>query len=348
MEKERISDEIDDLIVTYLAEGLEAGRSERLREWIAASPENQQYFRQMQEIWMASMDENRLRQFNKEEAYKRFLVHTAARKTTAVRKKRSPFLQPFLYGAAAVILLLLVSYVSYWQGEKRLKNQFADIAVEAPLGSRTKVYLPDSTLVWLNAGSKISYSQGFGVNERQLQLSGEGYFEVTRNVHLPFEVRTKELQVKVLGTKFNFKNYPEDEEASVSLLEGKVLVNNTVKKNDRVNLVPDQKVFLNKKTGAMRLLKVNAQYSAEWTNGFLFFDEELLPDIIKKLERSYNVKISLADQSLQTFRFYGNFIRKENTIQEILEMLASTDKLKYKIRGKNIELSSTSKREGPH
>ena len=214
------------------------------------------------------------------------------------------------------------------------------MVVEAPLGSKTRLYLPDGTLVWLNAGSTITYSQGFGVEERKLKLSGEGYFEVTRNKQLPFEITTKELQLKVLGTKFNFRNYPEDEEVSVSLLEGKVCLRNYLKNDALCYLEPDQKAILNKKNGKLMVSASEARYTAEWTNGFLFFDEELLPDIIKELERSYNVKIHLEDNSLETFRFYGNFVRKEQTIQEILEMLASTGKLEYRINERDIYLSA--------
>lgn len=107
---------------------------------------------------------------------------------------------------ASVLLLLIVSTISYWWGEHRLQRRFADIVVEAPLVGKTRLILPDSTLVWLNAGSKISYSQGFGVKDRHLQLNGEGYFEVRKDVKLPFDVKTRKLNVTVLGTKFNFRN----------------------------------------------------------------------------------------------------------------------------------------------
>lgn len=333
--------DIDELITTYLTDGLDVESQKQLQDWLASSPENKKYFLRMQEVWFASIHHDTMKRFNKDDAYQRFLIRTAREKarSSIPARKRKVSLIPYLYGAAAVILLFLVSLVSYWKGESQLKNQFADITIEAPFGSKIKMYLPDSSLVWLNAGSRIIYSQGFGVNERNIQLTGEGYFEVTRNEKLPFEVNTQELQVKVLGTKFNFKNYPDDEEASVCLLEGKVLVNNATRANNKVNLLPNQKIFLSKKTGSMRIAKTNARYSAEWTKGFLFFDEELLLDIIKKLERSYDVKITLKDKSLETFRFYGNIIRKENTIEDVLEMLASTDKLNYKMQGKEIELS---------
>ena len=331
--------EIDELIATYLSQGLESEKLSELENWLKASPENQKHFQQMREIWVSTISANEEDRYNKEDAYSRFLSRTRQipQKEKTVKKLS---LHKFFYGAAAVALLCLISFASYRTGTEQVKKQFAEMVVEAPLGSKTRLYLPDGTLVWLNAGSTITYSQGFGVEERKLKLSGEGYFEVTRNKQLPFEITTKELQLRVLGTKFNFRNYPEDEEVSVSLLEGKVSLRNYLKNDALCYLEPDQKAILNKKNGKLMVSASEARYTAEWTNGFLFFDEELLPDIIKELERSYNVKIYIEDESLKTFRFYGNFVRKEQTIQEILEMLASTGKLEYKIEGKTVRLSS--------
>lgn len=331
--------EIDELIATYLSQGLEAEKLAELENWLKASPENQKHFQQMREIWFSTISANEKERYNKEEAYSRFLNRTRQthQKEKTVKKLS---LHKFFYGAAAVALLCLISFASYRTGTEQVKKQFAEMVVEAPLGSKTRLYLPDGTLVWLNAGSTITYSQGFGVEERKLKLSGEGYFEVTHNKQLPFEITTKELQLKVLGTKFNFRNYPEDEEVSVSLLEGKVCLRNYLKNDALCYLEPDQKAILNKKNGKLMVSASEARYTAEWTNGFLFFDEELVPDIIKELERSYNVKIYIEDESLKTFRFYGNFVRKEQAIQEILEMLASTGKLEYRIEGKTVRLSS--------
>lgn len=331
--------EIDELIATYLSQGLKSEKLSELENWLKASPENQKHFQQMREIWFSTISANEEERYNKEEAYSRFLNRTCQipQEEKTVKKLS---LHKFFYGAAAVALLCLISFASYRTGTEQVKKQFAEMVVEAPLGSKTRLYLPDGSLVWLNAGSTITYSQGFGVEERKLKLSGEGYFEVTRNKQLPFEITTKELQLRVLGTKFNFRNYPEDEEVSVSLLEGKVSLRNYLKNDALCYLEPDQKAILNKKNGKLMVSASEARYTAEWTNGFLFFDEELLPDIIKELERSYNVKIYIEDESLKTFRFYGNFVRKEQTIQEILEMLASTGKLEYRIEGKTVRLSS--------
>ena len=228
--------------------------------------------------------------------------------------------------------------ISYGQGEVNVKDTFADISVEAPLGSKTKLYLPDGTLVWLNAGSRMTYSQGFGVDNRKVELEGEGYFEVKRNEKIPFFVKTKDLQLQVLGTKFNFRDYPEDHEVVVSLLEGKVGLNNLLREEKEAVLSPDERAVLNKANGLLTVESVTASNASQWTDGYLFFDEELLPDIAKELERSYNVKIHIANDSLKTFRFYGNFVRREQNIQEVLEALASTEKMQYKIEERNITI----------
>lgn len=331
--------DIDELISTYLSEGLGPEELTDLENWLKASPDNQQHFQRMREIWFSSIGVNEEKRYNKEAAFSRFIAKTGNIQEKQHTAKRHS-LHKYFYGAAAVALLCIISFASYWSGSEQVKKQFAKMVIEAPLGSKTKLYLPDGTLVWLNAGSTISYSQGFGVEERKLTLSGEGYFEVTHNKQLPFEITTKELQLRVLGTKFNFRNYPDDEEVTVNLLEGKVSLINHLKNNDLCYLESDQKAILNKKDGKLKVSSSEAQYAAEWTNGFLFFDEELLPDIIKELERSYNVKIYIKDESLKTFRFYGNFVRKEQTIQEILDMLASTGKLEYEVNGKEVQLYS--------
>jgi ferric-dicitrate binding protein FerR (iron transport regulator) len=292
------------------------------------------HLRAMREIWLASGVLDHAGRFDKNSAYERFLARTGNR-----RKAGKHVIMRYLgYAAAAVALLLIVSYMAYRHGGEQLKSRFADIVIEAPVGARTKMYLPDGTLVWLNAGSKITYSQGFGVSDRNIGLTGEGYFEVTGNAELPFHVKTDELQVRVLGTKFNFSNYPDNEEATVSLIEGKVQVKNLMNVNEIKNMAPDEKAFLNKKTGQMRILSHRTRLSSEWTNGYLCFDNELLPDIVKTLERSYNVKISIADKSLETTRFYSDFSRQEQSIEDILRLLKSTNKLTYTIEGKNITL----------
>ena len=329
---------IDELIANYLTEGLDKNALDELKTWIAASAENQQYFIRQREIWFSAVSREAASVYDKDKAFENFRNRVECQKEIQSTSRRGFSLSALWRYAAVVAIIIAVGCISYWQGEVNVKDTFADISVEAPLGSKTKLYLPDGTLVWLNAGSRMTYSQGFGVDNRKVELEGEGYFEVKRNEKIPFFVKTKDLQLQVLGTKFNFRDYPEDHEVVVSLLEGKVGLNNLLREEKEAVLSPDERAVLNKANGLLTVESVTASNASQWTDGYLFFDEELLPDIAKELERSYNVKIHIANDSLKTFRFYGNFVRREQNIQEVLEALASTEKMQYKIEERNITI----------
>ena len=230
---------------------------------------------------------------------------------------------------AAVLLVLLVPFATYYQGKHTVKQKLFGYSGGSFIRYTYKIKLPDGSLVWLNAGSKVTYSQGFGVDDRKLTLEGEGYFEVAHNEKVPFEVCTKEVNLRVLGTKFNFKNYSNDEEVMISLVEGKVALQNGIKAMEELYLEPNERMVLNKLTGEMVKSKANVEYANIWRDNKLFFDEELLEDIAKKLMRSYDVRIEVAD-SLRDRRFYGDFMINKNTIEEVLETIASTSRMNYR------------------
>ena len=330
------TDTANDWITGYLTNSLTPEETQSLQEWLNASEENRKYFSDMQEVWIAASDETEDSSFNKDKAYQLFLKQIGATPQQGINQRKAFQLRPWMYAAAMIIVVFICGTIAFQSGKSVIRNPLTQISIEAPYGSKTKLYLPDGTLVWLNAGSKMSYAQDFGINERTLNLTGEAYFEVTKNKHIPFKVHTEELDVKVLGTKFNFRNYKDDLEAKVCLLEGKVALNTREKETI---LHPDQQALLDKKTGKLSVSGTKAAYSAEWTNDRLYFDEVLLSDIIKELERSYDVKITVADDTLNTIRFYGNFRKREQSIQEIMDVLSSTDKMTYTMNGKNIVIT---------
>lgn len=330
--------DIDVLIAGYCANELSTEETGYLRDWLNSSPDNKKYFQQQRQIWFSAITTNNGIRFDNDKAFQRFLT----RKKATLHKKT--FTEKRLYLnfkriAASAAILFIVASSGYWLGSRRIKGFIAEnVVIEAPLGSRSKMYLPDGTMVWLNAGSTLSYSQNFGVEERTVNLKGEGYFEVTHQDKKPFYVISKDLKIRVLGTKFNLRNYLEEEEARVTLLEGSVKVNCKSVSQPASYLKPNEQIIFDRKTMVAKTIPTDASNAMEWTNGYLFFDEEKLSDIALELERSYNVKICIEDESLKKFRFYGNFIRTEQTIQQVLEVLASTEKLTYEMNGKKITL----------
>ena len=288
-----------------------------------------------EELWVSSAVADDTQQYDVDQAFERFRKRTGLDQSGRQSYK---WYRTWSVAAVAIVLLGLITVTAYWQGSRQIQSNFSDIVVEAPLGSKTKLTLPDGSTVWLNAGSKMVYSQGFGVSDRRLAFQGEGYFEVEKNDEMPFLVQTHDVNVTVVGTKFNFRNYPEDEEAVVELLEGKVALENQLKEESVRYLSPNEKMVLHKATGEMDITSAKVKEATLWTENILLFDEDLLPDIVRELERSYHVQIEIENEDLKQTRFCGQFNQLEQNIYDVLDMLSETGKLKYHEEGKVIYL----------
>ncbi len=328
-------DRLIDLMLGCFEQQLSSGQAEELRAWIEMSPENKKYFSEMHEVWVAIQAESAAAQYDAGKAYRRF--RQKARQYS--RRYRNRYRVPlYLQWAAVFTVLLGAVFVSYRRGAEQVRGAFSDIVVEAPLSSQSHILLPDSTEVWMNAGSRLVYSQGFGLKDRRLTMSGECYFSVAADPSKPFVVLTPTLQVRVLGTKFNFRSYPDDDETVVSLDEGAVSLKNLLSEEGERTMCPDHKAVMDNKTGRLRIERTRPENHSSWLNGQLFFNDALLVDIIKELQRNYDVEIRIVSDSLLTERFYGGFDRKDLTIDEILDRFAATGNIHYRRSGSEILL----------
>ena len=286
---------------------------------------------QENEIWFSAVDAGTLSRFDKDAAYAAFRKRISGQESRRIRRRT------WIAGvSAAMVLLALVSLLSFRSGRASIQDRMADIVISVPLGARTSTQLPDGTVVWLNAGSRLSYSQNFGINERLIELVGEGYFEVARNERLPFSVTTDHLQVRVLGTKFNLRDYPEDADATVSLAEGSVALLVRTAPEEEFRLRPDQRASLDKQTGRLSVENAEAATATQWTDGRLVYDGESLETIVRDLERNYSITITVSDDSLLKLHFYGAFLRQEQSLTEILDALTATSRLAYRQEGRHI------------
>ena len=336
---EEANGHIDELIVSFLSKELGREGMEELKAWIAASEENRAYFMRCQALWFSASQEEEAACYDVEKAYRKFCDRVNARRERFSIGRQGRTWRIWVRYAAVVVLAGMIACFSYWQGKNEWRDALGSIEVQAPLGSQTRICLPDGTWVVLNAGSRMVYGQDFGMDGREVFLEGEGYFEVAHNAESPFRVCSGNLQVRVLGTKFNFRDYPEDRNAVVSLVEGKVALGNKIRKEPEQFLMPDERIVLDKSDGRLEKERVE-QIAADvdWRNGMLSFDEVLLSEVIKVLERSYDVQIELATDSLAAYRFYGNFSCVEQSIKDVLEALAATGKVNYTLKGRNAVL----------
>jgi len=239
---------------------------------------------------------------------------------------------------AAVLVVALIVSNFFFLGKTEQNNLVAQLqTITTPMGAKSKIVLPDSSIVWLNSGSTLSYPQQFGKN-RPVTLVGEAYFEVRKN-EKPFLVSTKYGDVKVKGTSFNVKAYTDDNSFETTLEEGVVTFNVKNTENE-VTLQPGEQI--EKTATGFNVKQVETKYFTSWKDGKLLFNKEPFPDFIKKLERWYNVKIEYSDPELDKLWYTGTI--EMETISEVMEMISKAAPVKYSFNNKTRVFTIKAKR----
>lgn len=222
-------------------------------------------------------------------------------------------------------------------------------------GSKSKLVLPDGSKVWLNAGSRLVYNKDFGTDNRDVTLEGEAFFDVVKMPGLPFKIKTKTIQIKVLGTAFNVKSYADEPTTETSLIRGKVEITVNQRPEEVFILNPNEKLTIaniiteNKKDKVEReeiplVLKNHLTYQNEdstavevaWTENKLVFTDESFADVAKKMERWYDIKIEFKDEELQHERITGSFANE--TITQALEALRISTPFRFDIEQNKITI----------
>lgn len=237
--------------------------------------------------------------------------------------------------AAVILLMVTVSLGSIFTYEE-LDNS-GDIMYNettVPQGSQTKILLPDGSTAVLNSGSVLKYPLSYGKKERNVYLEGEGYFEVAKDTKKVFHVYAGDLKVKVTGTVFNVRSYLEDPATEVSLINGGVDV---YANNKQVRLKPDEKAVYNRETGALYSEATESHKSALWTTGRLSFVNASFLDILKDIERKYNVKIRVESDKVANEYFTGS-INLTMSLQEVFNFIDVDKKYRFEQSGSVIML----------
>jgi transmembrane sensor len=240
---------------------------------------------------------------------------------------RFRFMDVFQRVAAILILPLVLSFLAYlyFQPEKvELLDAYAEI--QCPMGVRTKFVLPDGTTGFLNSGSTLSYPVAFD-KTRQVELTGEAYFDVYHNEKSPFTVKTGKLNVRVLGTTFNVISYPGEATEVIILQTGKLeVLNSTGKIITELN--PDQRLTVNHEDQTAKRSTVIASQYTGWTEGKLVFRNEDMKQVAQRLSRWYNAEIVIADKRLEEYTFHATFVDEQ--LDEVLKLLAITTPIDYR------------------
>ena len=263
------------------------------------------------------------------------IVSAPARKKKA---RRYYFLGAGVLSLAIACIALL--FMQQPQIKETAEKRFPNMVITRP-GSRTKLILPDGTTVWLNASSKLTYGDDFLQKERRVQLDGEAFFEVVKNEGKPFIINTAVMDVRVLGTSLNVKSYPGEKKAEAVLIRGKIEVQVKRRPQERYLLSSYEKLSIasNPDVHQHKELSISSvapsgkdSVVAEtaWVDNELVFNGEPLSELVVRMERWFDLRITVTGTRLQSFRMTGAF--KDDSPEEALKAISIITGCKYRIK----------------
>lgn len=219
-------------------------------------------------------------------------------------------------------LLLLAIWQYYSSSEKLSGDQISMQQITSPPGTRSQIVLPDGSKVWLNAESTIRFPIPFSGKTRNVSLIGQAFFSVQKNPEVPFIVKADNVQVKVLGTRFDVNAYPDMEKIGVVLARGKISLtteNQDHTSSKSVILHPGERAVVGRQSGEVQLSDENIDKYIAWHNGRLVFDETPMKEVARQLELWYGVKVIIKDPEILNYHFSTTF--ENESLYQVLELL---------------------------
>ncbi|MEZ5105617.1 MAG: DUF4974 domain-containing protein [Draconibacterium sp.] len=324
---------IHNAIIEHFSGNISEEKRILVDDWLAQGEENKQTFEELKSIWEGASGSEFTKQ-DLDNAIQRFLRKIRSQANAKPRERK---LVVFLrYAAVFIIAFSLPLIFLYFNqsAEKQASNSYTTVL--CAYGDKTAVVLPDSSTVWLNSGSHLTFANNFEADVRKLTISGEGYFTVKEDKERPFIVDANGVDVQVFGTEFDVKAYPDEEIVAVTLVKGSVQVTH---EDEETLIKPGQKYIFEKKANVAAVSDLTDMSSEiEWINGRLVFRNESLSDLELTLERWFDVEIEFADDVVKTRRFSG--ILERESILEVISYFGISQYVGYSIKGNVITFYS--------
>jgi transmembrane sensor len=352
----------EDILIKYLTGSASESEREFILNWINENPDHQKYFDELKAYYQLTKIVQKPSGFDKEEGWQKIRARYYKEKYLSGQEHRKTVLRKtVLYSvissAAAVFIAFFLGYSAYNGSDiKNLSSSQIQNEIVVPLGAKSHVTLSDGTKVWLNAGSKLNYPAFFSQESREVYLEGEAFFDVQHNEKRMFIVKTSNLNIKVYGTQFNVKSYPEENLIQTTLVKGSVAIENRFDKanGETIFLKPNQTATYYKSSSSFqtnnnrdsktkppvasesdeRIVvapEVNPVPITSWKDNRWVIVSEELSQLAIKLERRYNVKISFADESLKRYKFSGTL--RDETFEQVLRIIQLSAPITFQIDG---------------
>jgi transmembrane sensor len=312
-----IDNHFENLIARYLNGDCSGQEVEELYSWINQHEENKEIFNQIKDTWdsVSRID------FSTEKQLTQFYKNQSERKKVF---KLSYWKQAV--AAAAVLAIGLLSGILFMHNNQKIDDH--EVVFNVPFGSKSSVTLADGSIVILNSGSTITYKEGNQKNGRKVHLSGEAFFDVEPDKKSPFLVYTDDFTIEVTGTSFNVCAYSDNPFSSATLAEGSVSLTFN-RSGQSFNLKPGERMRFDRESNRYSLLAVDVEPEVAWKDDDFIFRNMAFPELSRRLERWYDVKLTFEAPELKEFTYSGRF-KNQETIWQVLDALKLTTPLDYK------------------
>lgn len=316
-------DQIQPIITAYLSGKATAEERRKLDDWVKQSPDNDRYYQEMRNVWQVMHPAFNPSEINVFEAEKKVLANIA---TTRRNIARTLIIYWQRMAAVLVIPLLIICTYLFLEKDNGVYDAIEYQEVKSPHGTFSEVRLPDGTNVWLNGGSTLKYPLTFRKGERDVFLSGEGYFEVHSDRENPFIVKTDQITLRATGTAFNVEAYGSDSITAVTMVNGKIDV--AFGNSSPVAMVPGERASFNNLTKQCLIAQTDPYKWYAWKDGVMIFRDDPLSYVFKRLGLTFNVNIELKDPSLANAPYRATF--EYESLDEILRLLEMSAPLHFK------------------
>lgn len=334
-----------DALVNYITGQSSLEEEEVIREWMRMDPEHEEFIVFLKKIWNSSAEEKH--SWDVDAAWARFNEQygspfsesrsSVARKINVLHRNQRTKQSWISWGAVAAtvaIIFTVLFSLDVFHSEMAVEKQGPAVQeFTTKNGQRTHLNLSDGSRVILNAGSKLSVLETFrDKGPREINLSGEAWFEVAHDPERPFIIYTEDAKTKVLGTKFQVRSYPEDEQVEVVVSEGKVAVQDQARSDETGATIIQNQVGIYSGDGSITVSTVTdlSPYLG-WTEGKLVFDQEPLGRVIRKLRRWYDVDIQIdSSQSELAQKTFTASFAENQPVAEVLEAIALALEIEYR------------------
>lgn len=321
-------EEINSLIRKVLSRSASQEEIQRLEVWRSAAKKNEQTFKVMQQVWQERSSDPM--SVHLEEQSRRIWEKAMSEDAGYHSGRKSLNIYVRAKIAAAVAFLLIFGSAIYWinRQDNAVAVQEEMVQKNNPAGQKSKLFLPDGSIVWLNAASSLIYPARFSDSLRLVQLEGEAFFEVVKDAQKPFTVQSGEVRTTALGTSFNISAYAEDESLTVALITGKVKIEQD-HRNDSMLLEAGNGFQLDYTNHQQKIFQIQEEKVLAWKLGILSFEGDNFEQVVKKIQRWYGVEVKIEGAPPTDWQLTGHF--ENEYLTHVIETIQFGRKFDYEL-----------------